>query len=212
MIVEADEPASGSVSSRAARITRSLSSAVPVRSRRRMCSTVTIVSSITSPTAAAAPPSVIMLRLIPRMESNRPVIASTAGTTRMPMAVTRQLRRKAKSTTAARPTPDCDCITHAGDRVGYQDALVVPRPDLRPFRDRTRDRPKLSLEVLSDLDCVGARLLVDGHENRRVTVGRDALVLGRVCNANRGNVLEFNDAVAAALEHRVHGLRRSAGG
>ena len=64
MIVEAEDPNSGRVNSAVARITRSLSGPLPLRSRRVMCSTITTASSMISPTAAAMPPSVMMLKLM----------------------------------------------------------------------------------------------------------------------------------------------------
>ena len=71
MMVEADDPISGWVNSRAAYSTRvdqdaqGSVAAMPARMRQMTCSTMTMVSSMISPTAAAAPPSVITFRPIP---------------------------------------------------------------------------------------------------------------------------------------------------
>ena len=66
---------------------------------------MTIASSIIRPTAAAMPPKVIILKLMPSNDSNNTVAASTPGTTMMAINVIVQLRRKIKSTMAAKPTP-----------------------------------------------------------------------------------------------------------
>ena len=62
MTVDAEEPRSGLASSRAA--SSPFPRAASLLYRRMMCSTITTVSSMMRPTAAAIPPRVIMLRLI----------------------------------------------------------------------------------------------------------------------------------------------------
>ncbi len=99
-MVTLDETTSGRVSPAAA---RRLPPAAP-RSAS-MCSIITIASSMISPTAAAIPPSVMMLKLIPRTPSRSEVAASTPGTARSAISVTRQLRRKMSSTKQASATP-----------------------------------------------------------------------------------------------------------
>ncbi len=103
--VEAEEPASGGMNSSAAAITRPWWSRGAPRSRRTMCSIITMASSMISPTAAAMPPRVMMLKLMPSTLSNTTVEASTAGTTMMAMPVIFRLRRNSSSTSAARPMP-----------------------------------------------------------------------------------------------------------
>ena len=66
---------------------------------------MTITSSITSPTEAARPPKVMMLKLMPSSESTSTAAASEAGTISMASRVMRQLRRKNISTTAASTMP-----------------------------------------------------------------------------------------------------------
>src|ERR1700675_1221553 len=62
IIVAADEPMNGGVNSAAASSTAPLGGWVLFSlTRRTMCSAITIVSSIISPTAAASPPRVIIL-------------------------------------------------------------------------------------------------------------------------------------------------------
>ena len=65
IMVAADEPARGLVNSLAALNTRERGSPSRMpRTRRTMCSTMTIASSMIRPTPAAMPPSVMMLKLI----------------------------------------------------------------------------------------------------------------------------------------------------
>ncbi len=104
-MVEADEPASGVMNALAALSIRCRYAPSPPRRPRMTCSTMTMVSSMIRPTAAAAPPSVMMLRLIPRTLSIRAVAASTDGTITMATRVIFQLRRKRNSTRTARPEP-----------------------------------------------------------------------------------------------------------
>ena len=93
-------PVSPAASSRS-----SAGSAAAAPTRRARCSIMVITSSITRPTAAASPPRVMMLKVSPRLSSSSTVTASVAGTTSMATKVTRRLRRKPSSTSAARPSP-----------------------------------------------------------------------------------------------------------
>ncbi len=70
-----------------------------------MCSSITITSSMIRPTAAAMPPSVIMLKLMCSTPSSRMVIASVAGTTSSAITITRVLRRNTNSTRPASRMP-----------------------------------------------------------------------------------------------------------
>ena len=105
--VAALEPVSGRVNSHAAAAMRSCNSPAPSSgcSRRMMCSSITITSSMIKPTAAAMPPSVIMLKLMPSTDSSSTVIASTAGTTISATRITRVLRRNTNSTSPASTMP-----------------------------------------------------------------------------------------------------------
>ena len=72
MMVEREEPVSGRVNSSAAAMTRLPVVVVSVGCclawrRRAMCSDMTMASSMMSPTAAAIPPRVMMLKVWPRM-------------------------------------------------------------------------------------------------------------------------------------------------
>ncbi len=64
-----------------------------------------ITSSMTSPTAAASPPSVMMLNVMPKTNRSSTVIASVAGTTSIATSVTRTLRRNTSSTIPASTRP-----------------------------------------------------------------------------------------------------------
>ncbi len=103
------EPVSGVMNSRAAGMTAWAPATPPSErgapARRAMCSIMTITSSISRPTAAAMPPMVMMLKLMPATLSTSTVAASVAGTTRMAIRVTRQLLRKLISTIAASTRP-----------------------------------------------------------------------------------------------------------
>ncbi len=66
---------------------------------------MTMTSSISSPTAAAMPPRVMMLKLILSRLSTSTVAARVAGTTITATRVTRQLRRNISNTSAARARP-----------------------------------------------------------------------------------------------------------
>jgi hypothetical protein len=117
------DPVSGIRNSRAAGMTAALPRGWPssptAPARRAICSTITITSSMSKPTAAAIPPRVMMLKLIPNMESTRTVAAKVAGTAITAINVTRQLRRNNRSTSAASTSPiitasrtlDTDCVT-----------------------------------------------------------------------------------------------------
>jgi len=101
------DPVNGGRNSRPAASTasRPLAKASLAPVRRARCSTMVITSSITRPTAAARPPSVMMLNDMPSMNSSSTVVASVAGTTSIATSVTRKLRRKASSTRPANPSP-----------------------------------------------------------------------------------------------------------
>src|SRR5438445_324674 len=108
--------------------------------RAAMCSTTTIPSSSTSPTAAAIPPSVIMFSDCPVMASPRIVKAMLAGRTTAPARPRRALRRTITITSTARIAPTSrlsrtlpteawpaldDDLRHAGEprQLGAQDQI-----------------------------------------------------------------------------------------
>ncbi len=102
------DPVSGCMNSRAAGSTAccpATPSGPSAPARRAMCSTMTITSSISRPTAAAMPPNVMMLKLIPSRLSSSTEVASVAGTTRMAISVTRHERRNSIRTAAASTRP-----------------------------------------------------------------------------------------------------------
>ena len=70
-----------------------------------MFSTTTIASSMTSPTAAARPPSVIRLKLSPIARSTMKVTARVAGITRPATSEVPQSRRKSTMMRDARMSP-----------------------------------------------------------------------------------------------------------
>ena len=146
------DPVSGCMNARAAGSTAPLPAAVPslprAPARRAICSTMTITSSISSPTAAAMPPSVMMLKLIPSTLSSSTDVASVAGTTRTAISVTRQLRRKASSTAPASTSPIstasrtllADCVTSS--LWSYQLTSFTPGGSANPA-SRSRTAPAI---------------------------------------------------------------------
>ena len=78
---------------------------------------MTTASSTTSPTAAAMPPSVIMLKLMPNANSNRQVEASTAGSISPVISISRPDRRNRNSTSPASTAPS---------RIASRTALAAP--------------------------------------------------------------------------------------
>src|SRR6185437_11747846 len=164
MIVAADEPDSGWKNSRAASITLPLWFSGASRNLRTMCSIMTTASSMMSPTAAAMPPSVMMLKPIPKTISSVMVVASTVGTTTIAISVILVLRRNTNSTIAASTMP-IRIVTHALRRLGDEHALVVPGRELHARRqDVLRVREDL-LDVVGDLHAVAVGLLVDVHQH-----------------------------------------------
>ena len=78
-----------------------------------MFSTTTIASSITSPTAAARPPSVIRLKLSPSMRSAMKVTASVTGITSPVTSDVPQSRRNSTMMSDGQQQPDDDRVAHA---------------------------------------------------------------------------------------------------
>ena len=70
-----------------------------------MFSTTTILSSITRPTAAASPPSVIRLKLWPSIFIAMKVTTIVTGTTRPVITAVPQSRRKSQMMSPARNKP-----------------------------------------------------------------------------------------------------------
>ena len=106
MIVARLEPKSGAKNSRAAGNTVACArSSLGTPARRAMCSTITMTSSIKRPIAAAMPPRVMMLKLMPSTESSSMVISTDSGTTVIATSMTRQFRKYARMTSAAKPSP-----------------------------------------------------------------------------------------------------------
>ena len=70
-----------------------------------MFSTTTILSSMTSPTAAARPPSVIRLKLWPRTFIAMKVTTIVTGTTRPVISAVPQSRRNSQMIRPARKRP-----------------------------------------------------------------------------------------------------------
>ena len=105
IMVAAEEPVSGEVNSIAASRIVSATLLLCWRRRRMICSIMTMASSTIRPTAAAIPPSVIILKLMCKMFSNKMVVASTAGTISIATSVIFRLRKKTSRTIAASATP-----------------------------------------------------------------------------------------------------------
>ncbi len=77
----------------------------PASRCRTMFSTTTMASSITNPTAAASPPSVIRLKLAPMARKAMNVIAIVAGITSPATSELPQSRRNSTRMMAARTSP-----------------------------------------------------------------------------------------------------------
>ncbi len=216
MSVAALDAASGRVNCRAASITRcrgprpcsactaSVESASP-RSVFTMCSTITITSSMTSPTAAAMPPSVITLIVWPmsdedeRRDGQHDRDGDDGDDRDLPVPQEQEQHERGQE------HADEDRVADARRRRQDKVGLVVP---LR--RDRPRWQWNLSerrLDVARDLDRVAAGLLVHEHERRGLAVGRGARVHRRLSGADRRDVAQAHDAFGAGAEHDVGHLR-----
>jgi hypothetical protein len=100
------EPTTGAISSRvASSIACSPRPPPPADSRRWMFSTITTASSITRPMATARPPIDIRLIDSPNSFMNRKVASTVSGRVIEAIRVTRQSRRKRRSTSTARAPP-----------------------------------------------------------------------------------------------------------
>ena len=104
-----------------------------------MFSTTTMASSITSPTAAASPPSVIRLKLSPKTRSAMKVTATVAGITSPATSEVPQSRRNTTRMSEARIKSDQDGVAHALDGVVYDFRLVVERLQFDSARQRLAD-------------------------------------------------------------------------
>ena len=99
-----------------------------------MFSTTTMASSITSPTAAASPPSVIRLKLCPSTRSTMNVTAMVAGITSPATSEVPQSRRNRTMISEASTKPEQDGVAHAGDGFVDDFRLIVERPQIaRPW-------------------------------------------------------------------------------
>ena len=103
--VASDEPASGLVKAAASRNTASALPCRVMRMRRTRCSTITMASSMISPTAAAMPPRVMILNVMPSSLSVSTVASRTVGTAMSAMPVMVRLRRNTSRTSPAKATP-----------------------------------------------------------------------------------------------------------
>ena len=98
------EPMSGTVNSFSALAVACRGPSPPSRCRT-MFSTTTILSSMTSPTAAASPPSVIRLNVWPRIFIAMKVTTIVTGTTSPVITAVPQSRRKSQMMRPARASP-----------------------------------------------------------------------------------------------------------
>ena len=201
-VVTSEEPVSGTIISRAAANTERRCSGA-ARSWRTVCSITTMASSMTRPTEAAIPPSVMMFSVSPSARSRSRLVASTAGAKSATTRVIRQLRRNAASMAIARHRADQDRIAHRG------------RPTTRSARsDRTRSprcrsggssrwySPTRAAHVARDLDRVPVRLLVHVEQHRVGARGGHARPLRSGADADLGHVLELDQpARVGAQDH-----------
>ena len=86
---------------------------------------------------------------------------SVAGTTSMATSVTRKLRRKASSTSAASTSADQDRVAHAAGGVRHQRALIVPVGQRDAGRQLRLEGGERLAHRRRDGDGVAVRLLVD---------------------------------------------------
>ena len=135
-MVAADEPASGTVNSQAASLTRTANSPSVSARRRAMCSAITMTSSITRPTAAAMPPSVIRLNVSPRTCSTSTVVASAAGTTSSASAIMRVLRRNNHRIAPASSTPISNASRTVAAEAAIRSAWLYHSATVTPFGSR----------------------------------------------------------------------------
>ncbi len=174
--------------------------------RRTMCSIMTMVSSMISPTAAAMPPRVIRLKVWPQGaqhqggdgQHRRHHHRGDGGDA--PVAQEEEQHRHRQQHAQEHR------VAHAGGRGRDQVALVVPvgHPDVR--RQQAPRVGQGPLDVLGDLHRVAAGLLVDLEEHRRPAVGGDDGALGRGGAADRGHVLQADQPVLPGAQHDVRQL------
>ena len=98
------EPIRAGVSSRMAFLA-AVAGDSPSERWRTMFSTMTMASSMTTPTAAARPPRVMRLKLMWKSFRNTIVMRIVAGITRAATRVVRQRFKKPTSTATERPRP-----------------------------------------------------------------------------------------------------------
>ena len=157
-----------------------------------MCSTITMASSMISPTAAAMPPSVMMLKLMCSTYSSSTVLASTighgdGGDQRDLEVAQEQQQDDGRQHDADRATASRTLLADETDQL----ALVVPVGDrARRRAGAGRRSASLLVDVAGDLDGVAAGLLVDLEQHRVVPVGGHARPLRRGALADRGHVLQ----------------------
>ena len=97
-------------------------------------STTTMASSITSPIAAASPPSVIRLKLSPIAQSKRTVKAMVTGITSPATSDDVQSLQEEEQDDARKDQTDQNGVAYAPDALAHQIRLVVVRFETTPGR------------------------------------------------------------------------------
>ena len=165
------EPISGTVSSLSA-LAVACSGPSPLSRCSTMFSTTTILSSITRPTAAARPPSVIRLKLWPSIFIAMNVTTIVTGHDEPGHHRGAPVAQEEPDDQSRQEQADDDRVADAADRLLDDVRLVVERSHLDAGRQRRPDRGHLLVHFVGDLHGVAVRLAVDAQEQRRACRSR----------------------------------------
>ncbi len=202
------EPINGTVNSLSALAVACNGPSPPSRCST-MFSTTTILSSMTRPTAAASPPSVIRLKLCPRTFITMNVSTIVTGTTRPVMTAVPQSRRNSQMISPARNRPMMIASLHARDRFGDDVRLVVERPHFDACGKRRPDGGHLLMHEVGDLHGVAVGLSIDAQEHRRLSVRADSGIDRLDGGCDRADVLDTNGHVVDRLDDDVPDVLRA---
>ena len=155
-----------------------------------MFSMTTIESSMTRPMAMVRPPSVSMLRELPRLQRMISAPTTLSGIESPAMTVERQLRRNTQMTMIAKTAPMMPSLQQRSDAVLDEDRLVDDRGDRRLAAEVLLDRGQLGGDRVGDVDGVAAARLADGDADRGLAVGPGDRRQGRGGDLDRGDVAE----------------------
>ena len=166
-----------------------------------MFSTMTMASSMTTPTAAARPPSVIRLKLMSKSFRKTMVTRMATGITSGGHQGGAPALQEADQHRHREREADQDALGHAGDGVAHQDRLVVERLELDVRRQRLADRARaraLTASAICTALPSGCCITLTSTAGR--AVGGDDVVERALARNHRGQVLHEH---RRALDH-VH--------